>query len=204
MARLKLNKSVLASIHKDLSTYRQYLPALELRRQHLLLTRQLHQKSQLTLDDNIRQLNDEIKLHMVMMSQSSLDLSTLLSIDHIELVHENIAGVKLPKLEKVHFDVQTYSVELTPNWLESALEYLQKKISFGIQQDINKERETILNQAIMKTSQRINLFEKVLIPQAEEDIKKIQIALSDEATSAVVRAKLCKKLSATQSTNQSK
>ena len=198
MTQLKLNKSEMAHIQKGLSTYKQYLPALELRKQHLQLTRQKLLQAQGKLQNDAMALDKSIKKHMIMFSNPTFNLSSLISIADVIIVKENIAGVILPKLEVVYFNIEHYNPELTPNWMEAAIDYLKSKITLAINNKILKEREHLLHQAILKTSQRINLFEKVLIPQAEKDIRTIQIALSDQATSAVVRAKLCKKLASNQ------
>ncbi len=105
---------------------------------------------------------------------------------------ENIVGVRLPLLKRVDFAVEPYSFLATPFWLDAFLDGLQTIATLTAKITIFEERYRYLADALNKTAQRVNLFEKVLIPQAQRDIQRIRIFLSDMERAEVVRAKLAK------------
>jgi V/A-type H+-transporting ATPase subunit D len=83
-----------------------------------------------------------------------------------------------------------------PFWVDLLVENLQHLAKLTILKQVRQERVNLLEHASRKITQRVNLFEKVLIPQAQNNIRKIVIFLSDQERAAVVRSKIAKKKSA--------
>ncbi|MEH6616347.1 MAG: V-type ATP synthase subunit D [Porticoccus sp.] len=192
MSKLRFNKSELRRISQDLDTYHQFLPALKLRRSQLLEVKgQLHSD----LREGEQRLNthrQSMTSQLSMMGCAKLHINRMLKVSDLQISWENVAGIALPTLERVDFDLIDYDFFTTPDWLEFALGCARKLVETQLQLKTLAERGRLLGIAITKTTQRINLFETVLIPDAEEDCRKIKIYLSDEATGAVVRSKLAK------------
>jgi V/A-type H+-transporting ATPase subunit D len=95
-------------------------------------------------------------------------------------------------LDDVRFHKAEYSMLAKPFWVDFLVELLQKAATLSIRRNIEQQRVRRLNEAVRRITQRVNLFEKVLIPQAEKDIQRIRIYLADAERAAVVRSKIAK------------
>ncbi|WP_338092350.1 V-type ATP synthase subunit D [Legionella parisiensis] len=138
-------------------------------------------------------LDKLIEYDLPMVTSAKNMFSELIQIREISLAEENIVGVKLPVLKALVFNRKHYSYFNTPQWIEKFIEVLQKKIELKLLLQISIERQRLLSKAIQTVTQRKNLFEKVLIPKALNNIRLIQIFLSDNERAAVVRSKIAKK-----------
>ena len=192
MSKLRFNKSELRRITQDQDTYHQFLPALKLRRSQLLEV-----KEQLLCDLRAGKLrlnahSQSMTSQLSMMGCAKLHINRMIKVSNFQISWENVAGIALPILKHVDFELIEYDFFTTPDWLEFALNCTRKLVETKLQLKTLAERGRLLDIAITKTTQRINLFETVLIPDAEESCRKIKIYLSDEATGAVVRSKLAK------------
>ena len=107
---------------------------------------------------------------------------------------ENIVGVKLPILEDVQFAIFKYSMLAKPHWVDTLVDKLQQTAKLRIEVQVAAERVRELELAVRHITQRVNLFEKILIPTAKKNIQRIQIFLGDAERSAVVRSKLAKRI----------
>lgn len=105
---------------------------------------------------------------------------------------ENIAGVDIPVFEKVVFQDSDYSLFDTPVWLDSAISALKELIEIKEKRIVGEEKKRALEKELKEVSIRVNLFEKILIPRAEQNIKKIKVFLSDQLLAAVCQAKVSK------------
>ncbi|ARB92455.1 V-type ATP synthase subunit D [Legionella longbeachae] len=193
MLQIKLNKASLSLELKNLKNYQRFLPSLELKRKKLLSERnrvdaqinELTQKKQ-TLEKNIQ--ND---LPMIVSSMNII--SQFIQIKKISLTEENIVGVKLPILHAIIFNPTNYVFFNTPQWFEKLIDLLYEKIELQLRLQVATKRQLLLAKAIQTVTQRKNLFEKVLIPRALNNIRLIQIFLADNERAAVVRSKIAKK-----------
>ena len=122
-----------------------------------------------------------------------IDLAGLVTIDQVEVEEENVVGVRLPVAREVKFRTAEYSLLAKPFWVDFLVEYLQRSCTMRVHLQVRRERVKKLEVAVRRTTQRVNLFEKVLIPDAKESIKQIQIGLAEQERSAVVRSKIAKK-----------
>ena len=102
-------------------------------------------------------------------------------------------GTRLPKLDRFDIKVREYALLGRPHWVERVVDALTTAVELHLQLQVAEQRQVLLNQAAQKITQRVNLFDKVLIPRAQANIKKIQIYLSDAERAAVVNSKIAKR-----------
>jgi V/A-type H+-transporting ATPase subunit D len=104
----------------------------------------------------------------------------------------NIAGVEVPAFERCEFPQAEYDLFETPLWVDHAIDSLREIVSSRVQIAVAEEAVARLREELRITTQRVNLFEKVKIPQAEEAIRLIKIYLGDQMANAVGRSKIAK------------
>jgi V/A-type H+-transporting ATPase subunit D len=109
-----------------------------------------------------------------------------------ELVDENVVGVKLPRLERIECEVADYSLLARPAWVDLVVDRLEKVAEERTRLLVLEERARILEHQMKRVTQRVNLFDQILIPTAKKNIQRIQIFLGDLDRAAVTRAKLAK------------
>ena len=195
---VKLTKNEQKKQKDALKQFNRYLPTLQLKKQQLqTVIRQIegeieeYKKAQQEL---ISSLQNWISVFGENSSFDSLHtLDNLVKIDTIKKGKGNIAGVEIPVFEDLTFKDISYSLFDYPLWVDSGIEALKKASSYDARVKTLQEQIDLLNKELRTTSQRVNLFEKVKIPEAKENIRRIGIYLGDQQTSAVVRGKIAKK-----------
>lgn len=189
---LALNKTSLKQQRDQLAMYQRFLPSLDLKRQQLLADLQ-HSKNKLKSTE--REISDVLDSQAGLFSllgASDQNLTDLVRIEAMVVDEENVLGVRLPMLGEIQFWVKEYSMLAKPFWVDFVVELLQNVATLHARRDIERKRMSRLSNAVRRITQRVNLFEKVLIPQAENDIQRIKIHLADTERAAVVRSKIAK------------
>ena len=120
-------------------------------------------------------------------------IDTLVQPETVICRNENIAGVTVPKFEELKFKDVEYDVDDYPLWVDTALVKLREIARLDALVSTLRKQEALLEKELRSTSQRVNLFEKVKIPEAKENIRVIGVYLGDQQTAAVVRGKISKK-----------
>jgi len=192
MRRLTFNKAALHQQIRLLKRYRQFLPSLDLKRKQLLQERA---KAQARLSDTQKQLElclDWVETELPMLADSRIEVESLVKIRRIKTTEKNSVGIRLPVLETVEFEPVQYSYFCKPHWVDGFIHKMQQALRLNIQLSIERQRLDILQHALRKVTQRVNLFDKVLIPQTLDNIRKIRIYLSDNERAAVIRSKITK------------
>lgn len=189
---LALNKTSLKHKRDQLAMFQRFLPSLDLKRQQLLADYQRSKSTLAQTEQEIAALLDSQAGLFSLLGTSEQDLSDLVGIEELIIKEENVLGVRLPQLEKIRFHVNDYSMLAKPFWVDFLIELLQSMATLRSRRDIERTRMSRLNDAVRRITQRVNLFEKVLIPQAEKDIHRIKIHLADTERAAVVRSKIAK------------
>jgi len=192
MARLQLSKSSLSREQKNLKTYRQFLPSLDLKRQELMRQRAEAQKILLQTEADLKQCLQLTADEIPMLSNDRVDLQELVKVTGVKLDNENIMGASLPVLTRVEIKTREYSFLAKPQWVDGVAEKLKYLLTLRVRVQVEKRRLELLNSAVKTITQRVNLFDKVLIPRAQKNIKRIKIHLSDAERAGVVIAKLAK------------
>ncbi|MTH97122.1 V-type ATP synthase subunit D [Roseibium sp. RKSG952] len=193
MARLQLNKSSLAREQTQLKSYERFLPSLDLKRQQLMAERVKARENVRKLQDEVQELARQVGEKLPMLAQRGIDLDGLVELKDYQVKEVNVVGVKMPDLDRIEVVVRPYSTLAKPYWVDTTASLLHDMIEARLRVKVAKERVRIFDKAVATITQRVNLFEKVLIPRAKANIKKIRIYLSDEQMQAVVRSKISKR-----------
>lgn len=193
MAKLKLTKGELKRQRDALKQYSRYLPTLQLKKQQL----QMEILRAVTALDEKRRLETarvrEAEVWAGLLSDESVDLRPWVRPARLEAGSKNVAGVDIPVFKSVEFGREAYDLFLTPLWVDGAVDALRAIVALREEIGIITRSIQILKQELRTTTQRVNLFEKVKIPEAEEAIRVIKIYIGDQMTNAVGRSKLAKK-----------
>ena len=101
-------------------------------------------------------------------------------------------GIRLPKLEHLEVKVSEYPFLAKPHWVDRVVQLLKQAIEIRMHRQVMEQRLELLASSAKVVSQRVNLFERVLIPKTEANIQRIRVALSDSERGSIVRAKIAK------------
>lgn len=195
---IKLTKNE-QKVQKDLlKQYQRYLPTLQLKKQQLqqviMTTRAELVQKEAERVQMIGNLDDWVAVfaeNAIFDEDKSID--TLVQPETVICRNENIAGVTVPKFEELKFKDVEYDVDDYPLWVDTALVKLREIARLDALVSTLRKQEALLEKELRSTSQRVNLFEKVKIPEAKENIRVIGVYLGDQQTAAVVRGKISKK-----------
>lgn len=191
MAHIKHTKNELKAQRDALKRFERYLPTLQLKKQQLQAeVRQVEQRVEeiRTRERDVREAMDA----WIALLADPVDLDAYLRVEGVDIEDGNIAGVRIPILKDVRFTRETPDLFDTPTWLDDALEALEKLARLRAEREAAEEALENLAAELRTTNQRVNLFEKVKIPEARENIRVIRIFLGDEMTAAVARSKIAK------------
>ena len=192
MANIKLTKNEQKKQKDALKRYERYLPTLVLKKQQLqMVIRQVEAQERRKRHDK-EAVKSEIDRWVAVFGEPA-GLDELIGVEEVVTDTGNIAGVDIPVFKDIRFWETEYDLFKTPLWVDTALEELKKLVALEEESRILREQVELLNQELRITSQRVNLFEKVKIPETRENIRRIQIYLGDQQTAAVVRGKIAKK-----------
>ena len=193
MAKLKLTKGELKKQRDALKQYERYLPTLQLKKQQL----QLEILGQINLLSEKKQLEskkrESTKAWIGLAPKPGINLKEWLVPTNIITSAKNIAGVDIPIFERVDFNPAEYDLFSMPLWVDFAVEALRTLVSLGEEVKIIEKGTAILRQELRITTQRVNLFEKVKIPETAEAIRLIKIYIGDQMSNAVGRSKIAKR-----------
>jgi V/A-type H+/Na+-transporting ATPase subunit D len=197
MAKIKLTKNEQKKQKDALKRFRRYLPTLLLKKQQLLIEIRLIEGRQRTLAERRESLKAEFRRWIAVFSESEAACDPsgkpLLVVDSVKTETGNIAGVEIPVFTGASFRLLPYDLFSTPLWVDSALDRLSAMMLLDLEIKVMDDQIRRLRSELRVTTQRVNLFEKVKIPEAIENIRKIGIYLGDQQTAQVVRGKIAKK-----------
>jgi V/A-type H+-transporting ATPase subunit D len=193
MAKIKLTKNELKQQRDALKRYQRYLPTLQLKKQQLQLEVR-HVREVLAQAEAAEQSLRETLARWV----AVLDESASGALDSLRQVREwrvgtrNVAGIEAPVFESLSFEPATPDLFGTPPWVDDAAQVVRQHVELRLRRRLAEEQLQLIEQELRVVAQRVNLFEKVKIPEARENIRRIQIYLGDQQTNAVGRAKIAK------------
>ena len=195
MAKIKYTKTELKNQQDDLKQFCRFLPTLQLKKQQLQL--------------EVRQSLERVSANRAAMRELSAKLSGLfdffgnreeaeffaskVEIESVIAGSANIAGITIPVFEKVAFVPHQWDLFNTPWHTDECIAALKEMISLRAAGEILEKQYALLLAELVSTTQRVNLFDKVKIPECKENIRRIRIYMSDQETSAVARSKIAKK-----------
>ena len=192
MAKLKMSKQSLQKQRELLKLYRRLLPSLDLKRRQLTVETQKAKQEHAAALAALEELDTKIGAELPMLASPDMELTGLVKKTDLRVGEQNIVGVKLPIFERMEFEVADYSRLATPPWVDVLVQRLKEAAEERIRVEIARERVQILEQATRRITQRVNLFDKILIPTTKRNIQRIQIFLGDADRAAVVTSKIAK------------
>lgn len=192
--KIKLTRPELKRYREALARYERYLPMLKLKQQRLqVMVRKVAQERR-----EAEQLREEIeealrRYRSVLEDRAGLPLEAWSRPSEVRVGQRNIAGVEVPVFSDVVFPDTRYSLFGTPSWVDRTLADLRERSRRQALVEVLQRQEQLLRRELTRIIQRVNLFEKIMIPHAREAIRRIRIKLGDEMTDAVGRSKIAKK-----------
>lgn len=191
--KIKLTRPELKRRRDALTRFERYLPMLKLKQQQLQMAiRQVNQNRRQARKNVDAACKKFDPYRNILSDVAGVNVTALAEPEEVKTATENIAGLNIPVFKDILYPQQEYSLFATSAWVDHALADLRDISCCRAQLDILDQQHTLLQYELTKISQRVNLFEKVMIPQAREAIRVIRIKLGDEMTAAVGRAKIAK------------
>lgn len=191
--KIKLTRPELKRQRDVLARFVRFLPMLKLKQQQLQLTMRKIAKDRHDAESDVNQAQQKFNAYRQVLNDiSGVNVGELAKCQEVKTSAMNIAGVNIPIFEEVVFHPTRYSLFTTPPWVDTALIDLRDLNSRQAKLDILQQQFDLLQKELTKIIQRVNLFEKVKIPDARENIRRIRIQLGDEMAAAVGRAKIAK------------
>ena len=193
MAKIKLTKNE-QKIQKDaLKMYQRYLPTLTLKKQQLQTEIRAIDAKAHEVRDARKALEKEFDEWIAVFADAESFGRDTVRVSNIRKGTGNIAGVKIPIYEGADFTRAEYDLYETPLWIDMAADRMERALELDLEAEVLDEQVRLLSKELRTTTQRVNLFEKVKIPEAKENIRKISVFLGDERVAAVVRSKISKR-----------
>jgi V/A-type H+/Na+-transporting ATPase subunit D len=191
MAKIKYTKNELKRQKDSLKRFTRYLPTLVLKKQQLQIEIAKAARAIEEAEEKIKKLSAEVG-EWVHVFGEEIALKEIVSAKQLNSRIENIAGIDLPVFAGVDFNVKKYDLTHTPLWVDFGIGVVKQMIELRFKAFLLHKKKGLLADELRTTTQRVNLFEKIKIPESKENIKKINIALGDLQTAAVVTGKIAK------------
>jgi V/A-type H+-transporting ATPase subunit D len=193
VAEIKLTKNELRAQQRTLSQLQKYLPTLQLKKALLQLE---VNEARLQIDNFRRQYQKSKEFvdgfSLLLSDTESIDLRDAAEIVDVKKRYENIAGVEVPYFDGIVFAEFSYMLYEAPSWVDGAVIGLRKMAESRAEVLVAEEKKAALENELREVSIRVNLFEKILIPRALKNIRKIKVFLGDQELAAVSQAKVAK------------
>lgn len=195
MAKIKHTKTELKAQNEALARFQRFLPMLILKKQQL-------QAEILSLTHKIDELKEKYNRKMeniqkwIRVAGEPFDLESLIDFERVAVDDGNIAGVEVPLFREAVINLKAPDLIRSPAWVDDVLFAVKELLTIKAEWETMKEERRRIQEELQTTAQRVNLFEKVKIPECKENIRVIKIYLGDEQTAAVARGKIAKKRTA--------
>ncbi len=190
---VKLTKNEQKNQKDMLKMYQRYLPTLILKKQQLQSEIRTIELRVLEVRENKRALEAEFAKWIAVFGEAEAFKPEMVQVSNIKKSVGNIAGVVIPVYEGADFSRGDYDFYITPLWIDLAATKMEDALALDLEAEVLEEQVRLLAQELRVTTQRVNLFEKVKIPETKANIKKITVYLGDQQVAAVVRGKISKK-----------
>ncbi len=187
--KFQYNKTSLNDLNKQLKIRTNALPTLKNKESALRLE---VKRAKSTSDALMEKLSASLKSYEYLAALWNEFTPGLIAVRDVVLKTEKIAGVKTPALVEVLYDVNEFDIFRKPLWYTDGVEILQQLAQIGIESEIYLEKMRILDYTRKKTTQKVNLYEKVQIPGYQEAIRKIKRYMEDEENLSKASQKIVK------------
>ncbi len=193
MADIKFTKNELRDQQIKLTQLQRYLPTLQLKKAMLQVQAAEVRQEILELRRDFEYSKEyAFKFSSLLTENLGIDPLDLAKVESIDKTYENIAGVEIPSFQSITFKPIVYNLFESPMWLDNVINKLQKLATLEAKIKIADEKKNAIEKELREVSIRVNLFEKVMIPNALKNIKVIKVFLGDQQLAAVARAKVAK------------
>lgn len=193
MAQLKLNKTELKNQKNLLDQLTKYLPTLQLKKQQLQAEVETCRGQVQRVEEEMGARYRKLDSWSVLFSQRlTVDMFDYLEIAGITTDKENIAGIDVPVFTGISFKERAYGFFIMPVWLDKAIKELRELIALREKIKVMQKKLELLVEELRQTNIKVNLFEKRMIPECRENIRKIRIFLGDQEIAAICNAKIAK------------
>ena len=187
--KFQYNKTALTALGKQLKMRQNALPTLKNKESALRLeVRKAKAHSQKLIDD----LDASLKRYDYLAALWNEFQPSLISIKDIDLVTVKVAGVKTPELKSIDYEIHEFNAFTKPAWFADGVAILKELSRLGIESEVYLEKSRILDFQRKKTTQKVNLYEKVQIPGYQEAIRKIKRYMEDEENLTKAASKIVK------------
>jgi len=193
MTKIKLTKNELKVQRDALKRFNRYLPTLQLKKQQLQMeVRQMR--------EHIADLHRQMEAHAaewatampLLSGVDNVGLDELLRVQEWRVGQRNVAGTDVPVFVSLKFAEVDYDLFTTPPWFDDVLQAAREQIEMRLKVLLVEEMLALIEQELRVVTQRVNLLEKVKIPETRENIRIINIYLGDQQTNSVGRSKIAK------------
>ncbi|MDZ7697061.1 MAG: V-type ATP synthase subunit D [Deltaproteobacteria bacterium] len=191
--KIKLTWAELKHQRNALERFELYLPTLRLKQQQLQMAIGKVQREYEEVLTELRNSEASISAYEPLFrDRAGIHLEEATEPEEVRTRTKNLGGVRVNTFESASFSDSSYSLFGTPPWVDRALADLKRRNQLIARLELVEQQMTLLQAELKKVSQRVNLFEKIIIPETRGNIRRIRIALGDAMTAAVARAKIAK------------
>lgn len=196
--KIKFTKQEQKKQQDSLKQFKRFLPTLQLKKQQLQA--EVRRSSDL-LEDNLRrqqELRSALAQSLIFFGDAAAagEIESKVRVENVKVSEQNIAGVPIPVFESIDFAPVVIDRFASDWYMDDAVEALKRAVELKEEYKILYRQYELLAEELRTTGQRVNLFEKVKIPECQENIRKIRIMLGDLETGAVARSKIAKRKTA--------
>ena len=188
--KFQYNKTSLTELGKQLKVRQRALPTLQNKESALRLE---VRKAKADSERLTAELEDALKRYDYLAALWNEFEPGLISIVDVDLYTKKVAGVKTPALGEIHYEIKPFNAFVKPAWYADGVAILKELSRLGIESEVYKEKARILDYNRRKTTQKVNLYEKVQIPGYQEAIRKIKRYMEDEENLSKASSKIVKK-----------
>lgn len=191
-SKLQVTKLELKRQRDLLARYNRYLPILKLKKRQLKKEIERTRARRVALEGRIRELETQLEPWLATLGEN-VPFENWFQVVETRYRVTSLAGIEMPEFVDVTTDEVAYDLYETPLWVDSALMELKLACRMACEHEALVEQENRLTRAWRVTSQRVNQFETIRIPEAEANIRRILVALGDRQTAAFGWALLAKR-----------
>jgi len=188
--KFQYNKTSLTEMGKQLKVRQRALPTLQNKESALRLE---VRKAKTDSERLVQELEDALHRYDYLAALWNEFDPGLISITDVELYTKKVAGVKTPALGEIKYDIKPFNAFVKPAWYADGVAILKELSRLGIESEVYVEKARILDYNRRKTTQKVNLYEKVQIPGYQEAIRKIKRYMEDEENLSKASSKIVKK-----------
>lgn len=193
MAEIKLTKNELRTQQNRFGQLQKYLPTLQLKKAMLQAEVSDARVEIVKLEEQFASTHATVEQYAALLTNKvEFDPTHAAKVLEVKKHYENIAGVEVPYYEGILFAEYSYDLFSSPAWADSVIEGIRSLAESRAKIGVAREKKAALEKELREVSIRVNLFEKILIPRAIANIKKIKVFLGDQQLAAVSQAKVAK------------